>query len=139
MRRFARPLAGLAAVAAVGTLVAVAYAAIPDSSGAIQACYTSSGQLRFVDAAGDCRSSESSIALGGPTFGYEFSNPDFVDIEDSPTLVGTLTLPAGKYLVHGKLDLLGGSETDESFVVCNLKLLDAPGTTLDSMWNTLEP
>jgi hypothetical protein len=83
---------------------------------------------------------ETELALGGLTFGYEFSNADFVEIEEkSTTIVGALKLPAGKYLVHGKLDLLGRSATAEEFVVCNLKEGGAPGTNLDSIWNTLEP
>jgi hypothetical protein len=139
MRRLARPLVALAAVLVVGGGVAVAYAAIPDSSGAIQSCYRPNGQLRVVDEPADCRPAETSLALGGPTFGYEYSNADFVEIEDTTTVVASLKLPAGRYLVHGKLDLLGRSSTEESFVVCNLKEGGAPGTNLDSMWNTLEP
>jgi hypothetical protein len=137
--RLARPLAALVAVLVVGTTVAVAYAAIPDSSGAIQACYRPAGQLRVVDAPAECNGTETSLALGGPTFGYEYSNPGFLAIGDTTTEVASLTLPAGKYLVHGKLDLLGGSVTEESFVVCNLKDASAPGTNLDSLFNTLEP
>ncbi len=139
MRRLARPLVALAAVLVVGTAVAVAYAAIPDSSGAIQSCYRPSGQLRVVDEPADCGPAETSLALGGPTYGYAFSNADFVEIENTTTVVGSLKLPAGKYLVHGKLDLLGGSATEEVFVVCNLREGGAPGTNLDTLWNTLEP
>ena len=141
MHRLATPRAVVAAVVFAGMLVAgaVAYAAIPDSSGAIQACYGLTGQLRAVNEPTECRRAETSIALGGPTYGYEFSNADFVEIEDTTTIVASLKLPAGKYLVHGKLDLLGRSATEESFVVCNLEEGGAPGTNLDSMWNTLEP
>ena len=140
MRRLRTPLVAVAACVVAGVAVAaVAYAAIPDSSGAIQACYGSSGKLRAVDSPADCSGSETSIALGGPTYGYEFSNADFVAIDSTTTVVAALVLPAGKYLVHGKLDLFGLSPSDEAFVVCNLKDADAPGTNLDSMWNTLEP
>ena len=140
MRRLRTPLVAVAAVLVAGVAVAaVAYAAVPDSSGAIQACYGPTGDLRAVDEPADCRRRETSIALGGPTFGYEFSNADFVAIDHTTTVVASLDLPAGKYLVHGKLDLFGLSPTDEAFVVCNLKDAAAPGTNLDSMWNTLEP
>jgi hypothetical protein len=140
MRRLRTPLVAVAASLVVGVAVAaVAYAAIPDSSGAIQACYAPNGDLRAVDAPADCGRRETSIALGGPTYGYEFSDPDFVTIDHTTTVVASLNLPAGKYLVHGKLDLFGLSPTDEAFVVCNLKDAAAPGTNLDSMWNTLEP
>jgi len=49
----------------------LAWAAIPDSSGAINACYGNAhGKLRAVDAAGDCTGGETAIALGGQTRGY---------------------------------------------------------------------
>jgi hypothetical protein len=140
MRRLRTPLVAVAACLVAGVAVAaVAYAAIPDSSGTIQACYGSAGKLRAVDSPADCGGSETSIALGGPTYGYEFSDADFLAIEDETTVVASLNLPAGKYLVHGKVDLFGLSTTDEAFVVCNLKDAAAPGTNLDSIWNTLEP
>ena len=125
----------LTALLAVGT---VAVAAIPDSSGTINACYGSSGKLRAVDAPADCGGSETSVALGGPTHGYAYSNADFATIAETTTVVGSLTLPAGNYLVHGKLDLFGGSSTTESFVVCNLRV-EGTTTNSDSVWNTLEP
>jgi hypothetical protein len=141
MHRLATPRVAVVALVLSAMLVAgaVAYAAIPDSSGAIQACYGPTGALRAVDEPADCRGSETSIALGGPTYGYEFSDPDFISIDHTTTVVGALHLPAGKYLVHGKLDLFGLSPTDEAFVVCNLRDAAAPGTNLDSLWNTLEP
>ena len=126
-----------AALTALFGVAAVAVAAIPDSSGAINACYGSNGKLRVVDTAGDC-GHETPLALGGPTFGYAYSNSDFATIGDTTTTVGSLTLPAGKYLVHGKLDLLGGSTTEESFVVCNLTIDGTAGFS-DAVWNTLEP
>jgi hypothetical protein len=133
-----RAAVAAAAVAALLAVGAVAVAAIPDSSGAINACYGPSGKLRAVDAAADCSGSEAAIALGGPTFGYAFSNADFAEIGATTTTVGSLTLPAGKYLVHGKLDLLGSSGTEESFVVCNLTVGGTAGFS-DAVWNTLEP
>jgi len=140
MHRLTPARAALAAAALTATLAlgAVALAAIPDSTGAINACYGPSGKLRAVDAPGDCGGPETAIALGGPTFGYEFSNAGFVTIDTATTLVGSLKLPAGKYLVHGKLDLLGSSPTDESFVVCNLTVGGTAGFS-DASWNTLEP
>ena len=142
MRRLSGPLAALAVVLVAVAFVAAAYAAIPDSSGAIQSCYRSNGQLRVVDEPADCNGSETSLALGGPTFGYEFSDPDFLAIGDTTTVVASLNLPAGKYLVHGKLDLLGGpgSTSAESFVACNLQdAASDPTATFDSMHHTLEP
>lgn len=139
-RLIRRPLALV--VAAGATLVVaggIAWAAIPDSSGAINACYANSnGRLRAVDASADCRSRETAIALGGPTFGYATSRPDFLAIERTPTVVASLKLPAGKYLVHGKLDLVDTTLTGGVFVACNL-VVGGTTTSSDSSWNTLGP
>jgi len=133
------PLRAALAAAALTALVATAVgvAAIPDSSGAVNACYASNGKLRVVDTAGDC-GHETPLALGGPTLGYAYANSDFATIGETTTTVGSLTLPAGKYLVHGKLDLLGGSTTEQSFVVCNLTIGGTAGFS-DAFWNTLDP
>ena len=140
MHRITRVRAAVAAVALTALLAvgAVAVAAIPDSTGAINACYGPSGKLRAVDAPADCGGSETSIALGGPTHGYAYSNADFATIAETTTVVGSLVLPAGNYLVRGKLDLLGSSKTQESFVVCNLRV-EGTTTNSDSTWNTIEP
>lgn len=127
-----------AAATALFAIGAAAIAAIPDSSGAINACYRSNGNLRAVDAPTDCNGSETALALGGPTFGYAYANSDFAEIGETTTTVASLTLPAGNYLVHGKLDLLGQSSTQESFVVCNLTIGGTAGFS-DAVWNTLEP
>jgi hypothetical protein len=118
--------------------VTVAAGAIPDSSGIVNACYGSSGKLRAVDSAADCSGPETHLALGGPTLGYSFSNAGFAAIGETTTVVGSLELPAGSYVVHGKVDLLGSSSTDESSVVCNLTIGGTPGFS-DASWNTLEP
>ncbi len=133
------PFRAALAAAAVTALAATAIgiAAIPDSNGAINACYGPNGKLRVVDAAADC-GRETPLALGGPTFGYAYANSDFAEIGETTTTVASLTLPAGNYLVHGKLDLLGSSPTEESFVVCNLTIEGTAGFS-DAVWNTLEP
>ena len=140
MHRITRARAAVAAGALTALLAvgAVAVAAIPDSTGAINACYGPSGKLRAVDAPADCGGSETSIALGGPTYGYAYSNAGFETVAETTTVVGSLALPAGSYLVHGKLDLLGSSSTQESFVVCNLRV-EGTTTNSDSTWNTIEP
>ena len=68
MHRFARrPSLLLVAIAATALVVGgIAWAAIPDSGGANNACYhTSNGKLRAVDAPDDCSGGETAIALGG--------------------------------------------------------------------------
>lgn len=71
MRRFEgrRRLQWLAfaLVAAVVVAVGVAYAAVPDANGVINACYRKSnddekGQLRIVDRAGDCKKNEQALS-----------------------------------------------------------------------------
>jgi len=139
-RLLRRPLALVAALGA--TVLAaggIAWAAIPDSTGAINACYTTSnGKLRAVDAPADCSGGETAIALGGPTIGYATSRPDFLAIGTTPTVVASLKLPAGKYLVHGKLDVFDNTFTGGVFVACQL-VVGGTGTFSDASWNTLGP
>ena len=139
-RLLRRPLALVAALGA--TVLAaggIAWAAIPDSTGAINACYaTSNGKLRAVDAAADCTGGETALALGGPTIGYATSRPDFLAIGTTPTVVASLKLPAGKYLVHGKLDVFDNTFTGGVFVACQL-VVGGTGTFSDASWNTLGP
>ena len=137
-RLIRRPLALVVALGA--TLLAaggIAWAAIPDSTGAINACYANSnGKLRAVDAPADCASGESAIALGGPTVGYATSRPDLVLIENTTTTLATLDLPAGKYLVHGKLDI-HTVNFENTFVACNLTITGTAGFS-DASWNRIE-
>ncbi len=137
-RHLRRPLALTVALAAtLLTAGGIAWAAIPDSDGAINACYVDrSGNLRLVDSPGECRGRESSIALGGPTVGYATSRPDLVPINNTTTTLATLTLPAGKYLVHGKLDIHTTS-FENTFVACNLTILGTAGFS-DASWNRIE-
>jgi hypothetical protein len=136
LRRAALVVALGATALALGGL---AWAAIPDASGVVNACYaTSNGKLRAVDSAADCGGGENPVALGGPTTGYATSRPDFIAVGTTPTVVASLKLPAGKYLVHGKLDVLDTTFTGGVFVACNL-LIGGTTTTPDSSWNTLGP
>ncbi len=139
-RHLPRPLALVVALgAALLAAGGIAWAAIPDSNGAINACYVDrSGNLRLVDSPSECRGREASIALGGPTIGYATSRPDFLAIGTTPTVVASLKLPAGKYLVHGKLDILDTSFTGVVFVACNL-VIGGTGGFSDASWNTLGP
>ena len=114
----------------------IAWAAIPDSSGAINACFArSNGKLRAVDSPADCSGSENAIALGGPTIGYATSRPDFVPIDNTTTTLASLDLPAGKYLVHGKLDILTASP-ENTFVACNLTIAGTAGFS-DASWKRI--
>jgi hypothetical protein len=139
-RLAARPVALLLVFGAVLLAAGgIAWAAIPDASGTINACYaTSNGKLRAVDSPADCGGGESHVALGGPTTGYATSRPDFLAIGTTPTVVASLKLPAGRYLVHGKLDVLDTTFTGGVFVACTIAV---GGTTTfsDASWNTLGP
>ena len=117
------------AVLALGLAGGIAYATIPDSNGAIHACYGSAnGQLRAVDPAGSCRPSETAIDLGGPTRGYAYSNASETPVGAGTSVtVAQLNLPAGKYLAHGKTTLLNRSfDATPSHVTCDLRV---SGTT----------
>ncbi len=139
-RLLRRPLALVVALgAALLAAGGLAWAAIPDSSGAINACYANSnGKLRAVDAAADCTGGETAIALGGPTAGFATSRPDFIAIGTTSTVVASLALPAGKYLVHGKLDVVDTTFTGGVFVACSL-IVSGTTTLSDQSWNTLGP
>lgn len=59
-----QPATGIALAALVIALGGAAFAAIPDSSGTVHACYQkSNGNLRVVESANDCRSTERPITL----------------------------------------------------------------------------
>ena len=136
-RLIRRPLALVVALGATLLVGGIAWAAIPDSSGAINACYANSnGKLRAVDSASDCSGGESAIALGGPTIGYSTSQPDLVPIDNTTTTLASLELPAGKYLVHGKLDIVTVS-SENTFVACNLTIAGTAGFS-DASWNRIE-
>ena len=107
MRKSRRALSAIVAVsAALAVATGIAWAAIPDSSGAVNACYaTVGGALRAVDGTGDCAADETPVALGGPTRGYAFANPETVTLGSTSAVVGSIELGPGKYLVHGKVNV----------------------------------
>jgi hypothetical protein len=136
-RLIRRPLALVVALGATLLVGGIAWAAIPDSSGAINACYTNSnGKLRAVDSAADCNGGESAIALGGPTIGYSTSRPDLVPIDNTTSTLASLDLPVGKYLVHGKLDIVTVS-SENTFVACNLTVAGTAGFS-DASWHRIQ-
>jgi hypothetical protein len=48
-------------VATITTAIGIAQAAIPDASGVIHACYKSSGQIRVVNSAANCKANETAL------------------------------------------------------------------------------
>jgi hypothetical protein len=135
----------LLAAAVLGTtLIAaggIAWAAIPDSTGAVNACYADSGgALRAVDAPGDCRPAETAVALGGPTRGHLFANPAPVTLASTSVVVASLKLEPGLYLVHGKVNVanLNFGALRGTFVPCTL-IVGGTTTALDQTWLNLEP
>lgn len=137
-RLLRRPLALVAALGATVLAVGgIAWAAIPDSTGAINACYTTSnGKLRAVDAPADCSGGETAIALGGPTRGYSTHPGGEVTLGTTSTDVASLTLPAGRYLVHAKVGVVDFGFTGNVLVACSLGV---GGLTTDTTWVTLGP
>jgi hypothetical protein len=116
---------GALAVAAGG----LAWAAIPASDGAVHTCYQrASGDLRAVNDPSACRRFETPLDLGGPTRGYAFGGTGDVALRATSVTVADLRLPAGTYLVHGKVNLFDDAFGDAggAFVPCDLRL---EGTT----------
>jgi hypothetical protein len=137
MRSFARRPALLAVALAATALAAggIAWAAIPDSTGAINACYANAnGKLRAVDAPGDCGGGETAIALGGPTRGYLSRPLGDVVLGVTSSDLASLALPAGKYVLHGKVNVADLGFTGDVFVACSLQV---GATTLDMTWVNL--
>jgi hypothetical protein len=137
-RLFRRPLALVVALgAALLAAGGIAWAAIPDSTGAINACYhNSNGRMRAVDAPADCGGNETAIALGGPTRAYSNHPVGDVVFGTTPTDLASLSLPAGRYVVHGKINVVDFGFTGNVFVACSLGV---NGLTPDQTWVTLGP
>jgi hypothetical protein len=111
----------------------IAWATIPGSDGLIHACYKDgSGDLRVVPDPSSCRVHETPIDLGGPTHGYAIGDAGDATFS-SPTSVTILKLglPAGKYLLHAKTNLINLPGSDAVFVPCDLRL-DGTTTMLDA-------
>jgi len=139
MKRFARRPIPLALAVTAASLVAggIAWAAIPDSSGAVNACYaTSNGKLRAVDSPADCNAGESAIALGGPTRGYVDRPAGTVVVGTTSSDVASLTLPPGRYVLHGKVNAVDFGFTGNVLVACSLQVDTA---TIDMTWVNLGP
>jgi hypothetical protein len=134
--RYLSRLPGTRVGVAAGALLALAagaWAAIPATDGAIHACYRNfGGDLRVVNTAGSCRRFETALDLGGPTRGYAYSAPGDVSLGTTSATVADLTLPAGKYLIHGKANLFNSAFGDDSgaFVPCDLRV-EGTSTMLD--------
>lgn len=142
MRYLHRRRLGLAAVtaAALTAVAGIAYATIPAADGAIHSCYlTATGKLRVVAAPGDCRHGETPLDLGGPTRGFAFSAAGDVALGSTSGTVASLDLPAGSYLVHGKVNLFNVDfgDSDGAFVPCDLRV-DGTTTMLDQSHLVLE-
>lgn len=128
------------ALAIVGTLLGiagVAYATIPDSSGAINTCYANDGgALRAVDGVADCTKDEQPLALGGPTRGYAVSDATDIALGSTSVAVARMVLPAGTYLAHAKVNVanLNFTALGSTFVPCSMQLGDPATATLDQTW-----
>lgn len=126
LRRLAVVTVGLAAVGA-----GIAYAAIPDTTGAVNSCYsTTTGALRAVHTPTSCVAGEAAVALGGPTRGYANGIAGFVTLGTTSITVAKVDLPAGRYLLHGKVKLINLS-AGTAYVPCSIRLVGTT-TTIDS-------
>jgi hypothetical protein len=130
----------LATTGAVLAVVGVAYATIPDSSGVVNTCYRNgNGDLRAVDAAADCRKNETHLPLGSPTRAYAVADPDFLELGETSATVASVSLPAGRYLAHAKVNVTtAGSEPGSTFIPCSMRI-QGTTTNLDQTWIVLPP
>ena len=135
-------------VAALGAGGAIAVAAIPDSSGTVNACYLSSGNergnLRVVDAPGDCKPNETAISwaqkgpAGPPGEKGETGpgGPQGVRGDTGAQGPAGPAGPAGAALPECQDGtdplLVGGSTLTASAVDTFMKLDGIPGGSLDS-------
>lgn len=138
MRRFlSRPaLVVLALSAALLVVGGAAYAVIPDTDGTVHACVSPvSGNVRAVDLRGDCRTRETAVDLGGPTRGYATNETGLILLDDTSDAMASLKLPPGRYLIHGKVNVVnfGSSATAGTFVPCSLRV-GGTSTNLDQTW-----
>lgn len=129
MRNLKKPAAVLVAVVATGMAAGVAWAAIPDGSGTIHACYSASDKsLRVVDSGG-CNKGESGLdwsqsaiqGLPGPQgpsgpqgdtgpnglAGMTYATTIEVDASEDPVIGGfskILTCPSGTKALQGRYE-----------------------------------
>jgi len=119
--------------AIVGALAAggIAYAAIPDSGGVFHACYKKiGGQVRLVNSASDCNSSESATQWNrngptgptGPSDAYDSGQLPQVLLDPAgfPRTVVSLPLPAGSFVVSARLDVSDAATIGGTEIVCEL-------------------
>jgi len=128
-----RTLLAVAVAASLVTAGGVAWATIPAADGTIHACRLNvGGWLRAVDDPSRCRSVETAVDLGGPTRGLAFSADGDVSLGTTSTTVAQIDLQAGKYLIHGKVNLINKDfgDPDGAFVPCDLRI-DGTTTMLD--------
>ncbi len=121
--------------ALVAVVAGIAWAAIPDGN-VVNACFaTPGGTLRAVDVPTDCATGEAAVALGGPTRGYSFSNPNNVELSATSVGVGSVDLVTGTYLVHGKVNIsnLNFTALGATFVPCSMRLVGIGGN-VDQTW-----
>jgi hypothetical protein len=133
----------LATAGASLVVVGVAYATIPDTSGVVNTCYKNgNGDLRAVDAAADCHGNETHLPLGSPTRGYaaaDQSSPG-VELHATSAIVASVSLPAGRYLAHAKVNLTNENPgaPGSTFVPCSMRI-QGTTTNLDQTWIVLPP
>ena len=147
--RFGAALIGALVLASVG---GVAWATIPDSSGVIHGCYQKdNGQLRVIDPssskdknASSCRKEETPLDWSqtgpqgpagpqgpvGPSDGY-VARPADATLTLTPATIGTLTLPAGSYVIGATARAVDTNL--QGTVVCDLTSTDTSTETQSTM------
>jgi hypothetical protein len=122
------PAAAIAIAALIVALGGAAFAAIPDSGGTVHACYQkATGNLRVVDSASDCRTSENPLDLSAA--GQSVGGGGIVARVRSagPVAVNANTVPIP--LDHN-VWTQGPAETDELFIETTVSIPPADGCAL---------
>ena len=124
------------AIAAATTTAVTYYACVTNSTGAIKIVGKAT-----VCGTGQHKISWNNVGPQGPAgvvSGYIDNSSGASLTNTSLTTVGTLPLPAGKFLITAKVDaLLGSSNNGDDVVSCDLG--DSNGNTLDTTGVTLIP
>ena len=128
----------LAGAAAAALATGIAWAAIPDGN-LVNACATEGGPIRAVATSGSCDTGETALQLGGPTRGYSSGRADDVTLGPTSVRVASLVLPAGSYLLHGKVNIanLNFTAIGSTFVPCSIRIAGTT-TNIDQTWMIVE-
>jgi len=121
----------------------IAYAAIPDGAGVIHGCYRTNGDLRVIDDTSErCRNNETGLnwntrgdvgppGPSGSSHAYHAASAVQV-VEETLTTIVRLDVPAGNYVVSGKMTLFSDPVGASCLLVAGASELDRTVWTNDN-------